>query len=76
MLFSKIGYGLSSVWVCHALAYPPLRGMSEVLDSLSGRLQSVPERLVSCSGVAGNVTGMDVVLFVRHTTESQPLEVG
>ena len=62
--------------MCHALAYPSLRGMSEVLDSLSGRLQSVPERLVSRSAVAWNVTGMDVVLFLRHTTESQPLEVG
>jgi len=63
-------------WVCHDLACASLRGMSKVFDSLSGRLQSVPERFVSRSVVTRNIPGVDLVLFLRHATESQPLEVG
>jgi hypothetical protein len=50
---------------CHDLAYPSLRGMSEVFDALPCRFQSVPEWIVPGPARDRNASGMDVVLFLR-----------
>ena len=61
---------------CHDLAYPTLRGVSEVLDALSCGIQSVSEWVLPCSDSERNLPGVDVVLFVRHTCQFEPVEVG
>jgi hypothetical protein len=58
----------SAAVTCYVLAHPSLRGMSEVLDALSCRLQSVQEWLVPPSGCKRNVPGMDFVLFLWNAT--------
>jgi hypothetical protein len=76
VLLSRRGLGTFSAAVaCYVLAHPSLRGMSEVLDALSCRLQSVQEWLVPGSGRERNVSGMDSVLFLWNATQFQPLEI-
>jgi hypothetical protein len=76
VLLSRRSLGTFSAAVaCYVLAYPSLRRMSEVLDALSGRLQSVQEWLVPGSGRERNVSGMDSVLFLWNATQFQPLEI-
>lgn len=67
---------VSTVVARYALACPSLRGMSEVLDTLSCRLQSVQEWLVPGSGRERDLSGMDPVLFLSNPAQLQSLEVG
>src|SRR5262245_5128548 len=66
----------STVVPCYAFAYPPLRGMSEVLYALPRGLQSVQEWLVPHSGGERDIPGMDFVLFLWNAAQPQPLEIG
>jgi hypothetical protein len=59
--------------VCRECSRSPLRGMSEVPHPLSGRFQSLPQRIVPDAGCPRNLRGMDPVLRMSHAACSQPM---
>ena len=61
---------------CHGLACASLRGVSQVLYAVSGRLQSIPQRLVSAACGAWLVSRMDALLLVPIAFRSQPVDIG
>lgn len=58
----------------HGISYSPLRGVSEVPDSLSARFQSVPEWIVPGANGAALLGCMDAVLFLRDAADFESLE--
>jgi hypothetical protein len=70
-VFSNIG---SEPLVHHGISYPPLRGVSEVQDSISDRFQSLPEWIVPGADGPALLGGMDVVLFLRDPADFESME--
>jgi hypothetical protein len=70
-VFSNIG---SEPLVHHGISYPPLRGVSEVQDSIPDRFQSLPEWIVPGADGPALLGGMDVVLFLRDPADFESME--
>jgi hypothetical protein len=51
----------------------PLRGMSQVLDSVLGRLQPLSQRILSCAHCPRTLGRMDPALRLPHASGHQPM---
>jgi hypothetical protein len=60
--------------VHHGISYPPLRRVSEVQDSISDRLQSIPKWIVFSADGTTLLGCMDAVLFLRKPADFEPVE--
>jgi len=65
-----------ALWTCDEVSYSPLRGMPEVRDALSARVQPLPEWVLLTSAARRILGKRDPLLFLRNTTRLRSMVVG